>query len=133
MSMVCLTLNSETGEIHLLNCGHPQVYLIKNAKMKVLLGAGSLLGFHDTPEFDVKRYRMPPGDRIFIYTDGILENGRTAGKSISFSKLRRTLSQRDKPVFETQDAILSLFKTTWRNAPIEDDYSMILLEWVTRA
>gem|GEM_PF-6581538 len=24
MSIVCLALNSETGEIHLLNCGHPQ-------------------------------------------------------------------------------------------------------------
>ena len=129
MSMVCLALNSETGEIHLLNCGHPQAYLIKNKKMEVLLGAGSLLGFHDSPDFDVKRYQMDPGDRIFMYTDGILENGRTTGRALSFSKLRRTLSQRDRPVAETQSEILNLLKTTWQNAPIEDDYTMILMQW----
>lgn len=129
MSMICLALNSETGEIHLLNCGHPQVYLIKSNKLEVLIGMGSLLGFNEIPTFEVKRYEMEPGDRLFVYTDGILENGRTSGKSISFAKLRRMLSNREKPVAQTSTDILELLKSSWQDAPIDDDYTMILMQW----
>lgn len=129
MSMICLAVNSQTGEIHLLNCGHPQVYLIKTDKIEALLGAGSLLGFNSEIDLDVKRYRMERGDRLFIYTDGVLENGRDAGKAVSFAKLRRALRQPEKSVAQTHSELVDLLKNTWQDAPIEDDYTMILMQW----
>ena len=133
MSMVCLALNSKTGEIHMINCGHPQVYLINNDKVEVLLGSGSLLGFHAEPEFEVKTYSMERGNRLFVYTDGVLENGRNAGKAVSFAKLRRVLKQSDKPLSEMHSEVVSLLKTTWQDAPLEDDYTLVLMQWGERS
>lgn len=129
MSMVCLAMNSATGDIHLINCGHPQVYLIKQNKVDVLLGSGSLLGFHAEPEFEVKEYKMDEGDRLFVYTDGVLENGRNEGKAVSFAKLRRALNQSQKSLTEIHSEVVSLLKNTWQDAPIEDDYTLVLMQW----
>ncbi|NBX16757.1 MAG: hypothetical protein EBR09_05270 [Proteobacteria bacterium] len=129
MSMVCLAMNSATGDIHLINCGHPQVYLIKQNKVDVLLGSGSLLGFHAEPEFEVKEYKMEEGDRLFVYTDGVLENGRNEGKAVSFAKLRRALNQSQKSLTEIHSEVVSLLKNTWQDAPIEDDYTLVLMQW----
>lgn len=129
MSMVCLALNGKTGEVDLINCGHPQVFRISAGKVEALLGAGSLLGFHADPDFEVKKYNLEPGDRLFVYTDGVLENGRSAGKGISFAKLRRALNQPEKKVSQTHDDLLGLLKSTWQDAPIEDDYTLILMQW----
>jgi serine phosphatase RsbU (regulator of sigma subunit) len=129
MSMIGLALNSKTGDVDLVNCGHPQVYRISNGRFEVLLGSGSLLGFHADPDFEVKKYKLEPGDRLFVYTDGVLENGRNEGKAISFAKLRRALNQPDKRVAQTHQELVGLLKTTWQDAPIEDDYTLILMQW----
>lgn len=128
MSMVCLAINSHSGEVHMINCGHPQVYLIKNDKVEVLLGSGSLLGFHDEVDFKVEKFQIEKGDRLFVYTDGVLENGRSNGRAISFAKLRRILRQPEKSVQEIQSDIVSLLRSTWQDSPIEDDYTLVLMQ-----
>ncbi len=129
MSMVCLAMNSVTGDIHLINCGHPQVYLIKQNSVEVLIGSGSLLGFYAEPEFEVKEYKMDVGDRLFVYTDGVLENGRNSGKAVSFAKLRRTLNQSQKSLQDIHSDVVNLLKSTWQDSPIEDDYTLVLMQW----
>jgi serine phosphatase RsbU (regulator of sigma subunit) len=57
---------------------------------------------------------MERGDRLFVYTDGILENGRTSGKSISFAKLSRILNNRQKPVGQTSTEMRQLMTITPR-------------------
>lgn len=128
MSMVCLAINPQNGEVHMINCGHPQVYLIKSDKVEVLLGSGSLLGFHDEVDFKVEKFHIEKGDRLFVYTDGVLENGRSNGRAISFAKLRRILRQPEKSVQEIQADIVSLLKSTWQDSPIEDDYTLVLMQ-----
>ncbi|MEN9826608.1 MAG: hypothetical protein RI953_2353, partial [Pseudomonadota bacterium] len=81
------------------------------------------------PDFEVKKYKLEPGDRLFVYTDGVLENGRNEGKAISFAKLRRALNQPEKRVAQTHQELVGLLKTTWQDAPIEDDYTLILMQW----
>ena len=57
---------------------------------------------------------MKRGDRLSVYTDGILENGRTSGKLISFAKLSRILNNQQKPVGQTSTEMRQLTTITPR-------------------
>jgi serine phosphatase RsbU (regulator of sigma subunit) len=78
--------------------GHPGGVLLRDGMILKLASTGSLLGVLPQGEWSVKFIDLSPGDRIFLYTDGIVETeiqgrpfgleglaavlGRTTGRSL---------------------------------------------------
>lgn len=68
-------LNSDTGELDVVNAGHNPIFLLKqNGNLEKIDAGGVGLGMFDFGiPFAGQKTIMDPGDRLFLYTDGITE------------------------------------------------------------
>ena len=62
------------GELRYANAGHNPPYLLRGAcDVEELAGAELVAGVIESPQYQTHRARLQPGDRLFLYTDGIPE------------------------------------------------------------
>ena len=68
-------LNRASNRLVLVNCGHPSAILVSSAdrSAKVLQQEGDLLGIFPDATFGVMDIPVRPGDRLFFYSDGLVE------------------------------------------------------------
>jgi sigma-B regulation protein RsbU (phosphoserine phosphatase) len=66
------TINTRTLRLTFARGGHPNPILLKpNREVRELLAEGSLLGIFPGEQFDQTVVQLEPGDRVFIYSDGL--------------------------------------------------------------
>jgi serine phosphatase RsbU (regulator of sigma subunit) len=128
MTMCFLAIDMKSGSIHVLNAGHTQPYLIQASNIHVLKSRGNRLGHTHDPEFKVYSQTWSRGDRLFLYTDGLLENQGPTGHIMKTRQLERILTM-DCPLDDLQKSILVSAEKIWQETPPEDDVSFLLLEW----
>jgi sigma-B regulation protein RsbU (phosphoserine phosphatase) len=69
-----LTLNRSSGKARLIRAGHPEPVLLRaGAAPQLLASEGDVLGGFENAFFEVRMIDVQPGDRLFLYTDGLLE------------------------------------------------------------
>jgi sigma-B regulation protein RsbU (phosphoserine phosphatase) len=65
-------INTKTLELTFARGGHPNPVLITHGgEMKTLEAGGSLLGIFPEEQFEQATVQLQPGDRFFIYSDGV--------------------------------------------------------------
>jgi sigma-B regulation protein RsbU (phosphoserine phosphatase) len=76
-----MIINTKTGELRYSNAGHPHsIVMRENEKMEFLHKGGPVIGMGDFPllsgqgdRFEQGCSQLNPGDKLFVYTDGIVE------------------------------------------------------------
>jgi sigma-B regulation protein RsbU (phosphoserine phosphatase) len=74
--ITCLygVLEPETGRFRYVNCGHNPPLLLRAGGESEPLGGGNLvLGLFAGTEFQPDRVTLAPGDRLLLYTDGVVD------------------------------------------------------------
>jgi sigma-B regulation protein RsbU (phosphoserine phosphatase) len=73
-----------------VNAGHPPPILVSGGEDVLLESQGDLLGVFESVHLEVLERRVAVGDRIFLYTDGLIEDfaGRT-NRDAGLRELRR--------------------------------------------
>jgi sigma-B regulation protein RsbU (phosphoserine phosphatase) len=67
-------LDTATGEVEYVNAGHNPPYLLTASGIrKIPMTGGIVLGIMEDFEFYAKRFTMEPGEKLFLYTDGVTE------------------------------------------------------------
>ena len=67
-------LNTATGEVEYVNAGHNPPYLLTASGIrKIPMTGGVVLGILEDFEFLSKRFTMEPGEKLFLFTDGVTE------------------------------------------------------------
>lgn len=128
MTMALVGIDLEKGYCVVQNHGHPFPYLIRDNSIKVLMARGSLLGSGDMPSADIVRLDFQPGDKIFVYTDGLIENRNALGRALPRRELERILlsvARNEKSIEEFEQ---------YKHASSEDskdadDLAYLYLEW----
>jgi sigma-B regulation protein RsbU (phosphoserine phosphatase) len=65
-------VNTRTLDVAFSKGGHPAPALLRaTGELEFPAATGALLGIFPDEKFDVARFRLSPGDRLFIYSDGI--------------------------------------------------------------
>jgi serine phosphatase RsbU (regulator of sigma subunit) len=128
MTMCFLAIDMQSGAIHVLNAGHTQPYLIQGSAIRVLKSRGNRLGHTHDPQFKVHSQAWSRGDRLFLFTDGLIENQGPSGQTLKTRQLERVLTM-DCPLDNLQKSILASAEKIWQETPPEDDVSFLLLEW----
>ena len=130
MTMVFLSIDLTTGEVTYLNAGHPGIIIAGSAGAKEVLRGGSLLGFEEETDFGTLTLTMDPGDVIFVYTDGLLENKGPDGRTYRIKQLKSLLKRsHGQPLSEITHEILTAGRKIWNDHPAGDDTTFISLRW----
>ena len=76
-------LNRKIGKLTITNAGHPPAIICRydDPRPVVVEQAGDVIGAFNDACFETVEYRLRPGDRFFLYSDGLVEftGSRAAG------------------------------------------------------
>ncbi len=76
ITVVYARLNRRTNRLTVVNAGHPPAVVQKaDGTTSALWLTGDVVGTFETPEFDVLESTVQPGDRVFLFSDGLIEDG----------------------------------------------------------
>ncbi len=124
-------INSDYEVLYSL-AGHPRPILAKYKTGEVILleGEGTYLGmFPDAREF-YKDYKLKlePGDKLFIYTDGILEGQDVDGERFEIGRLMSAIKESmELGVKESTEFIFSKFNHFCRGTDANDDQTLLAI------
>ncbi len=132
MTMIFVVLDLTTGQGSFLNAGHIPILHFKTNQISSLIVPGSLLGEHTDPNFDTKPFTMTPGDSLFLYTDGLMENLGVNDQPLHHLALRRLLQTailkyQKEPTEVATELIDQLDQRRALNAP-KDDCSFVIVK-----
>lgn len=129
-------LDVATGWWRWVTCGHPPALVVRDGRVvrtldavvNAPLGLG-LLG--DDPE--VGQERLEPGDRLLLYTDGVVEARDASGEFFGSERLVEFVTRQaaaGRPAPETlrrlNHAILD-----HQDGTLQDDATTVVVEWLT--
>jgi hypothetical protein len=126
-------LHLPTGELHLVNAGHPAPLLVRDTRVIRTLGGPTTLPIGlDGPQPTVMREYLEPGDRLLFYTDGVVDVRRGAeplGEARLIDLLEQEL-QAQLPMPELMRRVNHRL-IDWRREPEgpQDDSTLLLVEW----
>ena len=128
------TLNVSTGEFRFVNAGHCRPLLRRNDGLweEAKVGSGMILGGLDNLSYNAESWFLNPGDKIFLYTDGVTEALNKKGEMFGTGSLKIVLN---RPACDNYDpaSLINLVHdeldkfsadTAW-----EDDVTMVALEY----
>ena len=127
-------LHCETGFWTWITCGHPTALLIREGQVVkdldqvggVPLGLGML-----RPELEVGEEHLQPGDRILLYTDGVVEARSVDGEEFGVARLADFVSRESvagRPAAETMRR-LNLAILDHQEGELQDDATTVMVEW----
>ncbi len=128
ITMSILSLHLGSGHLAVLNAGHPHPWIIGRDDRKVLGAAGSVLGLDPQANLRVGEYQLRPGDLVFAYTDGLVENAAVAGHRLK----PRVIEQALRTEGDANTKLAALFaagQSIWGSPDIRDDVTAFLLRW----
>lgn len=74
LSGIFLRFHFETKEIEYSYAGHHEIFLLSENQILEIKGSGTYLLLLDNPIFSSYSQKLKKGDRIFFYSDGVVEN-----------------------------------------------------------
>jgi len=131
ISMFYLRYDPQSGQLRYANAGHNLPLLLRRAAASCapLDAEGMILGVQRGVAFEERRLALEPGDRLLLYTDGIVEARDEAGEFFGAGRLCRLFAAcRDLAPPETVEAILAELRRFGAGAAYEDDVTLIVAE-----
>ena len=130
--MVYGVLNTETGEFRYASAGHPPVVHVPAGKEPRLLKVESLaIGWVDGIDYsdDESTVQLSPGDRIYLYSDGIPEGMDKDLNEFGDDRMLQAITAAESQPFDS--SVKSLLETVQEwcvvNGP-KDDISIVGFE-----
>ena len=120
--------DTATREMTFANAGHnPPLLVGADGTVKRLTTGGMVLGVFDSTRFEQEQVRLAPGDRLVLFTDGIVEAGNACGDEFGDDRLIATVVQRRKaPAAALVDGIFDQV-TRFTAGPLQDDATVVVL------
>ncbi|MGW6918393.1 PP2C family protein-serine/threonine phosphatase [Kitasatospora sp. NPDC054939] len=137
LTCVIANLDTVTGELSWINCGHPPPLLIR--QRRVVAGAlerqahlplGLPLGVHRTRPL-VHTAQLEPGDRVLLHSDGVTEARDREGRLFGDRQLVDTVVRAMADGLPAPEALRRLMRKilTHQGNRLRDDATILLVDW----
>lgn len=135
-TMAYLILDTDHYTLTYSNAGHPRpVILRRDGRIKLLKRGGPFIGLlgirssDDDDGFMEEQLAFNPGDKLFLYTDGLNEYMNPEGEMYGNQRLHALIRNfAGKPLSEAVGAIRAALREFGRGAAPADDMTLVGLE-----
>jgi phosphoserine phosphatase RsbU/P len=110
--------------------GHPPAMHVSNGGVRLLESQNGILGClsETARSASAEDIEFVPGDRLVLYTDGLVEVFDSLGDMLGVEGLKTlVLESAKRPLPEMRRAILDGV-AAWRRGPLDDDVSLVIVE-----
>ena len=123
-------LDLDSRELRTVCAGHPRpVRLGRRRDPEVIEAAGVPIGWLPGFEYEESRVSLAPGDRIYFYSDGVIEARNPRSEFYTAERLVSTLAESHDMRLEESLGALMASLAGWREGGRpDDDVSLIALE-----
>ncbi|MFZ4731126.1 MAG: PP2C family protein-serine/threonine phosphatase [Pirellulales bacterium] len=132
-------LDAAAGRLTWAGGGHPPALLIPPAAdgaplaWTLLESDGPLIGAVDGLDFESREVAVPPGSRIYLYSDGAFEVSRPDGSMWGFNAFLRLMTSPATPAEHRLDTLLQEIAEVSGRGDFSDDFSMLELSFPEKA
>jgi sigma-B regulation protein RsbU (phosphoserine phosphatase) len=130
-----LFIDAAKGLIHYAAAGHPPLFLWRSVEEKIyeFREKGIILGqFQDVPYRDIS-FDLKAGDRIFLFTDGIVETSNSADDIFGYNRLKDFITRHaDLSANQFADRFIQhLFDWSAKSSgeALDDDLTLIVADY----
>jgi len=121
-------LDSEAGELRYSAAGHPPMLLLRNQKTSRIEENGLMLAAFDFAAYTNTAQPLSRGDRLLLYTDGIVEAANAAGDFFGTEALMAEMQKTARlSPGEAADAIVASIRR-W-SATQDDDWTVLVCDY----
>ncbi len=130
-TMTYMLLDRNKGRLCYANAGHPPSILLKhNGDIERLECGGTLVGLGGLVPYEEEEIELEPGDRIFLYSDGISEYEAPDGEMFGEQRLIDYLMSRSRiPLEESLDDFMLKLHDFGKGSSPTDDISLFAIEY----
>lgn len=135
---VLVELDTDTGMLQWANAGHPEPLLIRQGKVikalhvepRAPLGLGDLPGLGTAA---IGHEQLEPGDRLLLFTDGVVEARSPAGEFFGVERLGDLVIRHLAGGLTAPETVRRLVRELLEHQSdqLADDATLLLLEWRT--
>ena len=124
-------LNVETGILSYVNAGHNPTYLLKrDGDLSPLHGSGIAVGFTAKAAYREHSLALSPGDRLFLYTDGVTEAFSATRELFGEERLEEVLRRGAAlPLRDWMESVLDAVDRFAAGAEPSDDITCLALDF----
>jgi PAS domain S-box-containing protein len=123
-------LDLDTLILRYVNAGHNDPLLIRGGSELIVLGSArrSILGAFEDPDLEEVNIQLEPGDRIFLYTDGVTECRDSRRRMYGENRLRRYLKKAGSRAPKAFIEGLVDSVKGFSGGKIEDDFTILMCD-----
>lgn len=123
-------IDTRTGHVTYVNAGHNFPVLLRGGKAEFLKSRPSLvLGAMPGIRYRAGELQLAPGDAIYLYTDGIVEQPDASGELYGDDRLLKTLSGSACRRQDLLDAVIADVRRHAAGAEQADDCTQLVIRY----
>lgn len=129
-TMILGEIDSRSRRASIIQAGHPSPLVIRSDGAVEMIGEGGFpVGMLPAASYERLEFDLGPGDRLFVYSDGLIEAEDQSGEQFSEDRLcalvREAAAEPSAVLLDRLDDVLR----NWRGSEtLDDDLSVLMLE-----
>jgi len=128
-NMLYGVLDLENRLFHYTSAGQCGPILISHGKSWIRKATPPAVGLVSDATFVEQKLKLHPGDRLYLYTDGLYEIANSSGQELGEDRLAEWLKeQRNAPLEEGLNRVLAQARDWGGGQPLKDDLSLLGVE-----
>ena len=131
-TFLCGMLDQATGTLRYACAGHPgPIHVPRGGPPTALGGAGLPVGFFADAEYDEYKVSLRPGDRLYLYSDGVTEAMNGEHEDFGIAGLVESLTRtQEAPLDDTVQEVRRAVGRWRGREELDDDLTLLAMEVV---
>jgi sigma-B regulation protein RsbU (phosphoserine phosphatase) len=130
VTAVCGVLEAASGSLTYVNCGHNPPLLLRGAGGREELDRGGpALGLFGEGTFEAGTAALEPGDRLVLYTDGVVEPTDEDDREFGTERLEAAVRQAaGRPATEALRSVIDATRAFAGRDDYDDDFTLVVVQ-----